>query len=152
MNDLPRAIDSTILIAPVISLSTAIPTANQDICTVLATWRGNYSVERGDTLSGIARRFNLTVDELQAGKCLDNGAWIIVGQILSIPSTDISLENSQVTGFRADTYVLTSGMCTILRWDAVNSVSILLDDIPVSQNDSLEVCPEETQTYTLSIR
>jgi LysM repeat protein len=45
---------------------------------------GTYRVRRGDTLSGIARRFGVTVDALRTANSL-RGDRILVGQVLVIP-------------------------------------------------------------------
>ncbi|GAB5490615.1 MAG: hypothetical protein Phog2KO_08300 [Phototrophicaceae bacterium] len=151
LDNLPRTINQETLIALVTAIPTVIPTTNSNLCTVISTWQAEYSVQSGDTLSRIASQFDLTVDDLRQGNCLGNSSRITVGQILNVPSDDIAIDASQVIAFRADDYALTRGTCTILRWDAVNSLSIMLDDEPVGENRLLEVCPDETQTYTLSV-
>jgi LysM repeat protein len=44
-----------------------------------------YTVARGDTLAGIARRFGLTPAALVAANSLANPDWIFAGQVLNIP-------------------------------------------------------------------
>jgi LysM repeat protein len=72
--------------APAEATATATPApsetlvpANSEIVT--------YTVKRGDTLSRIARQFNVTVPALQAANKLA-GTTIYVGQVLIIPSTE----------------------------------------------------------------
>ena len=151
LNSLPRSIDIDTLIPTLTPRPTAIPVINRNVCTVLDTWRGQYVVEAGDTLNAIANRFNLTVTELSEGNCLDNVSQINVGQIFNVPVDENSVNQNQVVGFWADNYTIDGGSCTILRWDATNVMSIFLDETPVAEDNSQEVCPQETQTYTLSV-
>lgn len=151
LNSLPRSINIETLIPTSTPRPTAIPVINPNVCTVLDTWRGQYVVEAGDTLNAIANRFNLTVTELSEGNCLENVSQINVGQILNVPVDENSINQNQVVGFWADNYTIDSGSCTILRWDATNVMSIFLDETPVAEDNSQEVCPQETQTYTLSV-
>jgi membrane-bound lytic murein transglycosylase D len=44
----------------------------------------NYKVRRGDTLSGIARRFEVTVRELQAWNNMGRSTALRAGQLLTI--------------------------------------------------------------------
>lgn len=48
----------------------------------------SYTVQAGDTLSGIAERFGSTVDTLARTNNISNPDRIYVGQVLSIPGTD----------------------------------------------------------------
>jgi N-acetylmuramoyl-L-alanine amidase len=48
--------------------------------------RQQYTISRGDTLSGIAQRFSISVSDLQVHNGL-NGTRIKVGQKLNIPTT-----------------------------------------------------------------
>jgi putative chitinase len=45
----------------------------------------SYTVQRGDTLLSIARRFGLTVKQLQAANNITNPDRIYPGQVLTIP-------------------------------------------------------------------
>lgn len=45
----------------------------------------SYIIQRGDTLDGLARRFNTTVEDLKAANSIAVGAQIIAGQVLLIP-------------------------------------------------------------------
>jgi LysM repeat protein len=47
----------------------------------------NYTVEVGDTLYGIARKFNTTISNIQAFNYIPNPNLIYVGQVLVIPES-----------------------------------------------------------------
>lgn len=51
---------------------------------VPASGKVNYTVKRGDTLSGIARRFEVTVHQLQAWNNMGRSTIVRVGQLLTI--------------------------------------------------------------------
>ena len=46
----------------------------------------SYRIQRGDTLSGIAARFNTSVEALMALNNIANANWIYAGQLLQIPA------------------------------------------------------------------
>ncbi|MBZ0288646.1 MAG: LysM peptidoglycan-binding domain-containing protein, partial [Anaerolineae bacterium] len=60
--------------------------AAQAPCLVRTDWPG-YTVERGDTLYKIARRFNSTTVILASANCLTNSNRIFVGQVLRVPGS-----------------------------------------------------------------
>lgn len=49
-----------------------------------------YIVKSGDTLSGIAKRFNVTVAELVSANGIKNPNLIRVGQVLMIPGKNVT--------------------------------------------------------------
>ncbi len=49
------------------------------------TTSGKYTVQRGDTLNAIARRFGVTVQAIMAASGISNPNLIFVGQVLNIP-------------------------------------------------------------------
>jgi LysM repeat protein len=51
---------------------------------VPASGKVSYTVRRGDTLSGIARRFSVTVRQLQAWNNLGGSTLVRAGQLLTI--------------------------------------------------------------------
>jgi hypothetical protein len=51
--------------------------------------------------------------------------------------------------FRADRTRIEAGECATLAWDVENVIAVYLDDEEVVSHDRREVCPEQTQTYTL---
>lgn len=56
-------------------------------CIIPARWQA-YTVASGDTLFGIGREFNSSVDELVEGNCLESANLLEVGQTLYVPSAD----------------------------------------------------------------
>jgi LysM repeat protein len=72
------------------SQSASVPTAQPPPalvagCTPRADWTFTYTIIRGDTLYGIARRAGSSVDEIAAGNCLADPAKISAGQTLRLP-------------------------------------------------------------------
>lgn len=55
-------------------------------CVPRGDWTTTYTIQRGDTLSAIARRFQLSPAELQQGNCITNPNVIFPGQVLNVPS------------------------------------------------------------------
>jgi murein DD-endopeptidase MepM/ murein hydrolase activator NlpD len=53
-----------------------------------------YTVQRGDTLTSIARAFGTTIAELQAGNCLLNPNSIRAGQQLLVPPGNLTATGS----------------------------------------------------------
>ncbi len=53
-------------------------------CTVREDWP-LYEVTRGDTLTGIARRTDSTIDELIEANCLENPDRLTAGHMLHVP-------------------------------------------------------------------
>ncbi|MGJ3238480.1 MAG: LysM peptidoglycan-binding domain-containing protein [Anaerolineae bacterium] len=156
--DLPRSLtlpDISSTSAPMMTLTPTLTPVNQ--CRPPSDWTASYSVLAGDTLAQIARRHDLTTEQLADGNCLDSVERILIGQTLSVPElTDTppltpTAFTQVVTGFRADAYRILGGMCTLLRWDATTMQAIYLDERPVSADSSREVCPSETTTYSLRV-
>ncbi len=57
----------------------------------------SYTVQTGDTLSGIAKRYSTTVEKLQTYNDIE-GTLITIGQKLSIPPQDYVISQSESTG------------------------------------------------------
>jgi LysM repeat protein len=144
--------------------SVTIPTAGTPTttCTVRSDWTATYTVQRGDTLSTIARRYGIDLREFQEGNCITNPDLIRAGQELRVPdepATDIpstAPTNSQAPTpttaiFRADQSVLAESECTIIRWDVDNVTTVAFEDKPTTPHDSQEVCPTETTSYRLTV-
>ena len=47
--------------------------------------------------------------------------------------------------------VIEQGNCTTLRWDVEYATAVFLDGAGVAGHDSRQVCPNQTQTYTLRV-
>jgi LysM repeat protein len=54
-------------------------------CVVNPAWNDEYIIQRGDTLSRIASLYDLTVQELQLGNCLQNPNRLDRDQVLRVP-------------------------------------------------------------------
>jgi len=62
-----------------------------------------YTVQRGDTLSSIARRYDVTIQELVTANNIANPNLIYVGQVLSIPHPSTVTDNLLYTVQKGDT-------------------------------------------------
>jgi len=70
--------------------ATSIPPTRQAIptqagCVLRSDWTATYIVQQGDTLSTIARLYNVTVAQIQQANCLADPNNIIVGLPLRVP-------------------------------------------------------------------
>lgn len=153
LDRLPRRIDSNAFVIQATPRPTDIPTAVPDECPPPLNWNSTYTISSGDTLAAIANRYDLTVEELAEANCLTNVARIRTGQELVVPDAEENTPSSAAPaiGFRADSYVIASGACTILRWDAFGAQEIYLDDEQVSESSSQDICLDETQSFTMRI-
>lgn len=52
--------------------------------------------------------------------------------------------------FNADSYSITAGDCTTLRWKVGHAGSVTLDGRAVALEDAREVCPDSSRTYQLN--
>lgn len=62
-------------------------------CVPRSDWAAAYTVQRGDTLFGIARRFQVSPTDLQQGNCIANPNVILPGQVLRVPFAAIPTGN-----------------------------------------------------------
>jgi hypothetical protein len=53
--------------------------------------------------------------------------------------------------FWADRYNLASGECTNLHWNVENVISVYFNGNPAEGNETRQVCPPQTTTYTLRV-
>jgi LysM repeat protein len=124
-------------------------------CPIPDGWEQTYTVKSGDTLAEIAEAYNLTITEIAEANCLDDPSRLRIGQVLQLagdaPSQIASTANPTTIAFRADSYSLSEGECTVLRWDAFNVSEVRLVNGEILQNSFLEVCPTETTNYTLQV-
>jgi LysM repeat protein len=63
-----------------------VPTVTVIPCGPPFGWVRTYVVKRGDTLSSIARAFNVTYPQLQRGNCMGSSTTIYAGQRLWVPN------------------------------------------------------------------
>ncbi|MCS6835183.1 MAG: LysM peptidoglycan-binding domain-containing protein [Anaerolineae bacterium] len=71
-------------------------------CSVVITGQ-RYRVQRGDSLTAIANRFGVALDDLVAANCIDNPNRIRVGQELIIPdSRSSSADDTNLQTYRQD--------------------------------------------------
>jgi hypothetical protein len=61
------------------------PPTTSSNCFLRTDWTGTYTVQPGDTLLKIARRYNVTLTEIQNGNCIADPNIISVGQVLRVP-------------------------------------------------------------------
>ncbi len=128
----------------------------QGQCVIHDEWE-EARVKAGETLSLIAARYGLSAADLQQANCLNNPNRLQVGQILRVPPYPTATPYAQATftpslvAFRADTFTLTVGECTMLRWDVQNVSAIFLDEQPTVSSGVLPICPQVNTTYTLRV-
>jgi hypothetical protein len=68
----------------------------------------------------------------------------------SAPPTVVPVAGPSIL-FRADRTSLGAGGCAILSWSVENVSAVYLDGAPVAGQDSRQVCPSGTTTYTLHV-
>ncbi len=138
--------------------ATPILTNTPDVdCPPPENWIDNYIIQAGDSLTSIANRANVPLQELQDANCIDNPNNIQVGQILIVPENSIPATQPSQTFtpsavfFRADSESISRGNCTVLRWDVQNIRQLTLNNELITTNTNQEVCPDTTTTYTLTV-
>ena len=100
-----------------------------------------YIVTRGDTLSSIARKFNITVDELKEANNLTSNA-LIVGQELRIPKTqeldqDTTGEDEEMDMFV--TYTVKKGDSLYSIANSYNTTVDIIKDVNNLTNNTLAI-------------
>ncbi len=134
-------------------------------CTPRADWTARYTIQSGDTMSGIAGRARLTLDELAAGNCIADVRRIVVGQVLNVPfrlvtntptrppatATFTPIPGMIGPNLRADSLSVPYAGCTTIRWDVDNIREVYFEGMGVVGHGSQEVCPYQTQTFMLSV-
>jgi LysM repeat protein len=143
--------------------ATQTPTITPTPCLPRADWFARYVVERGDTLSDIARRIGYSAAALQQANCLLDPNVIFAGQVLIVPvavPTRVPPVTPTPTGtaFVPSPPILTANpnpigyqMCSVVSWVVTGSVAVQFEGSPVSPTGSATVCPGETTTYTLNV-
>lgn len=146
------------------------PTATlSGVCTPRADWTARYTIAAGDTLSSIAGRARVTLDELAQGNCITDVRRIVAGQVLVVPfrlvtntptrpaatSTPVASPtlNANIVGpnLRADNMNLKANECTYIRWDVSNIREVYFQGQGVVGSAAQQVCPPRTETFTLRV-
>jgi LysM repeat protein len=137
--------------------ATATPT-----CQPRADWTATYTVQRGDTLSRIARNAGISLADLQSGNCIDDANRISVGQVLRVPRAlataapttaprPVASNTPTPASFSADDSSVMAGQCTTVRWQVSGASSVFFENQQVSAPGSQQVCLRQTSTYTLLV-
>mgnify|MGYP006329353263 FL=1 len=73
----------------------------------------DYVIQKGDTLYGISRKYNISIDELCKANNFTKDSLIKIGQKIKIPIKDVTLhkkqENIMFVPKKTDTYTVKSG-------------------------------------------
>ncbi len=126
-------------------------------CVRPTGWIRLYEIRRGDTISGIAGRFEITMDEIIEFNCLVNVSRISPGDKIYLPTVrqvvatlepDTTSEPLEVT-FYVDHETIQRGDCTTIYWEAAQATVVYFQGEASSRTDSRQMCPELTTTYTL---
>jgi LysM repeat protein len=137
-------------------------------CVPRADWTARYIVQSGDTLSSIAARAGVRLNDLAAGNCITNVSRINVGQVINVPfalptNTPVRPTNTATAtvtatqagmigpNLRADATTIEYGHCTTIRWDVSNIREVYFQGQGVVGSGSQEVCPSSTTTYQLVV-
>ena len=144
-NALPRRI-SPLLINDTRPTLRAQPTT-QPACEPITQWAELYTVQRGDTLSAIAARYNLDLATLQETNCITNPNRLSPDDILRIPGEPVD----QSVTFTADPETISNGDCITLTWAISGSRVAYLMDETINNEGARTFCPDTTTTYTLNV-
>ncbi len=127
-------------------------------CVPREDWSGRYTIQRGDTLSIIAQRFNMSVIDLKNGNCITDPNRIRTGQILYWPeAATLNDTPTPPTGtpttveFRAEQDTLQPGQCTTVTWKIENVKAVYFEDEVTTGRNNRQVCPAATTNYTLLV-
>ncbi|MBC7871014.1 MAG: LysM peptidoglycan-binding domain-containing protein [Chitinophagaceae bacterium] len=133
------------IVAPVTTLA---PQATLETCPIPPDWPYFYTIQRGDTLSAIAARNQVSVAEMQSINCLTDANRLAPGDELRVPS---SVNASAGAEFTVVPESLSRGECAVLSWNAAQAGVVYLDGQPVAHDATQQVCPTATTRYTLLV-
>lgn len=88
--------------------------------------KGNYTVKKGDTLSGIAKRFNVKVDDLVKWNGIKDKNLIRIGQVLQVNghgSTFVNVKKGDTVSGFANKYGST--ISQIKNWNNLKDVNMI---------------------------
>jgi len=115
-----------------------------------------YTVKAGDTLSSIAKKFNITVAKLQELNNIKNADKISVGQVLKLKATTTSSSSSSSSSSTTNTYTVKAGdtlsgiakkfNTTVAKLQALNNIK---DANKISVGQVLKLVIDATSTYTV---
>jgi LysM repeat protein len=151
LEELPQTVVLPPPIAPVVHPVTQ-PTAvgAQTGCQPRDDWGYLYTVQRGDTLSGIASDVGVQLSELQEGNCIVNPNRLSPGGTLRIPVPS-QTGDSAIVGLLAEKTSLNAGECTTIQWDVPGASLVYFEGSPVPHTSSQQVCPQTNATFTLLV-
>ncbi len=89
-------------------------------CTPRTDW-GTYTVVTGDTLFDISLRFEISIEEIAVGNCLEDVNRLNVGQTLYVPgsteSVGAALRITPVVDQRGDILIVDAGTTVTISWE-----------------------------------
>lgn len=95
--------------------------------------------------------YNSTGEWLNIAAPDGRSAWIAAEFTRTGLNSSCEVSHTVNAHFRADQYSLSAGGCTFLRWDVDGIKAVYLDRTGRAGHDSQEVCPAQTQTFTLKV-
>ena len=78
-----------------------------------------YKIQSGDTLSGIAKKYNTTVDELASLNNIKNKNLIYTGDVLKIPDSGSEVYSNSLSvnnAYKTETGTVKSASDSIAKW------------------------------------
>ena len=116
-----------------------VPSSNSNNNTPSYSSLMSYTVVQGDTLSGIAKRFGTTYQELARINGISNPNLIKVGQVLKIPGLNYSNNSSPSYGQSSSFNSAKAIQCPIIRSKNTKILDILRNSPWSSKADSLSL-------------
>lgn len=126
-------------------------TAVVEGCAPPAGWNAVYIIQRGDTLSAIAQRYDVTVAALQAANCLTDVNFITPDQVLVVPGDDDTITPVARPIFTAERSRIREGECVTINWNVSGASAVYFEGQPAAHSEVRRACPVVTATYTLLV-
>lgn len=109
-----------------------------------------YVVKKGDTLYSIARKFNITVNELKNLNNLTSNN-LSIGQVLKIPGTEESEETDIYTVVSGDTLYKIANKFGLTVQDLINLNNLTSTNLSIGQKLKVKaIAPESQNIYTVT--